>query len=401
MALEPVHPRLKLMPYISLVGAGILIFTGLFSLAPSLPALRQHFIALPNIDVLVQIVGAGAAFTFAIGCLLSGRIIERAGYRPIYIGSLLTMGVFGPAAALIENIYFIIVTRAIVGFAVAGVVNSVLVAINRLLDEQGEARALGLQGTIGSVAAILIFPFMGFLTSLDWRLAFSAHLIAFMFLPLALMLPVTSSEKDAQAEPGNFASAARNVGALVGGAAVFSGMVIFALAMFGPLLVLSLGITDPQLQSLPPTATVIGSAVGSWLTISLRTRFTLRRLLALTLFVEFMGLGVIALSTSFPGVIAGTLLGGLGTGLVAPILYGCVIKASTGNPATGLGLVNALIYGAMILFPLVAMPLAQLIGSSRLMLMLLAGCGLMLMIPFLLPSSSKRPSGPAVTKADP
>ncbi|MEJ7933933.1 MFS transporter [Sphingobium sp. AN558] len=383
MAAAPVRAPLKLAPYISLVGAGVLIFTGLFSLAPSLPALRQHFIALPNIDVLVQIVGAGAAFTFAIGCLLSGRLIERAGYRSIYVGSLLTMGVAGTSAALIDNIYLIILTRAIVGFAVAGIVNSVLVAINRLLNEQAEARALGLQGAIGSVMAIGLFPIMGFLTSVDWRLAFSAHLIAFLFLPLALMLPVAASGEE-HGEPGDFASAVRNVGALVGASAVFSGIVIFALAMFGPLFVLSLGVTDPQMQSLPPTATVIGSALGSWLTIPLRARFTLSRLLALTLFVEFMGLAVIALSFSFPGVIAGTLLGGLGTGLVAPILYACVIKASTGNPASGLGLMNALIYGAMILFPLVAMPLAQLVGSPRLMLMTLVGCGLLLMILLLL-----------------
>lgn len=65
---------------------------------------------------------------------------------------------------------------------------------------------------------------------------------------------------------------------------------------------------------------------------------------------------------------------------MAPILYARAIKASTGNPASGLGLVNAFIYGAMILFPLVAMPLAQLVGSPRLMLMTLIGCGLLLMI---------------------
>lgn len=392
--MAPDSSPLKFAPYMSLVGAGILIFAGLFSLAPSLPALRQHFISLPNIDVLVQIVGAAAAFTFAIGCLLSGRIIERAGYRPIYIGSLLTMGVFGPAGALIDNISVIILTRAIVGFAVAGIVTSVLVAINRLLSEQAEARALGLQGAIGSVAAIAIFPVMGFLTSIDWRLAFSAHLISFLFLPMALMLPLASSHKNGQAKRGNFASAVRNVGVLVGAAAVFSGMVIFALAMFSPLLVVSIGVTDHQLQSLPPTAMVIGTAVGSWLTIPLRARFTLPRLVALTLFVESIGLAVIALSSSFPGVISGTLLGGLGTGLVAPIIYACVIKASTGNPASGLGLANALIYGAMILFPLVAMPLAQLVGSPRLMLMTLVGCGLLLTILFLLPAlrTGLRPS---------
>jgi MFS family permease len=364
-----------------------LIFTGLFSLAPSLPVIRERFQALPNIDVLTQMVGATSAFTFALGCLLVSRVIDRWGYRSVYIGSLLMMGVVGVLAALIDNLYGIILTRAIVGFAVAGIVNSVLVAINRLLNEQGQARALGLQGTIGSFGAIGIFPIIGFMTGIDWRLAFAAHLIAFMFIPLALMLPAPAAvvgETPGEHARGALAAALKNVGAMIGAAAVFGGMVIFALAMFAPLFIVSMGVTDPQLLSVPPTATVMGAAIGSWLTIPLRSRASLPGLIALTLIVESIGLTILALSGSLWGVAAGAIIGGAGTGLLAPFLYSSVVKASPGNPGSGLGLVNALLYGAMILFPLVAMPFAQLVGGPRPMLMTLVGCGLLLTILFLL-----------------
>jgi MFS family permease len=297
------------------------------------------------------------------------------------------MGVVGVLAALIDNLYGIILTRAIVGFAVAGIVNSVLVAINRLLNEQGQARALGLQGTIGSFGAIGIFPIIGFMTGIDWRLAFAAHLIAFMFIPLALMLPAPAAvvgETPGEHARGALAAALKNVGAMIGAAAVFGGMVIFALAMFAPLFIVSMGVTDPQLLSVPPTATVMGAAIGSWLTIPLRSRASLPGLIALTLIVESIGLTILALSGSLWGVAAGAIIGGAGTGLLAPFLYSSVVKASPGNPGSGLGLVNALLYGAMILFPLVAMPFAQLVGGPRPMLMTLVGCGLLLTILFLL-----------------
>jgi MFS family permease len=388
MAATPAGSTLKFAPYFSLIGAGLLIFTGLFSLAPSLPVIREYFQTLPNVDVLTQMVGATSAFTFAVGCLLVSRVIDRWGYRAVYICSLLLMGVVGVLAALIDNLYGIILTRALVGFAVAGIVNSVLVGINRLLNEQGQARALGLQGAIGSFAAIGIFPIIGFLTGIDWRLAFAAHLIAFLFIPLALMLPATAAVAETPGEHArhDLAAAFKNVGAMIGAAAVFGGMVIFGLAMFAPLFVVSMGVTDPQLLSVPPTATVVGAAIGSWLTIPLRSRASLPRLIALTLIVESIGLTILAFSGSLWGVAAGTIIGGAGTGLLAPFLYSSVSKVSPGNPASALGLVNALLYGAMILFPLVAMPFAHLVGGPRPMLMTLVGCGLLLTILFLLPA---------------
>ncbi|WP_176599212.1 MULTISPECIES: MFS transporter [Sphingobium] len=378
------------LAYLSLPGAGILIFLGLFSLAPALPGVRQHFQAVANADVLTQVVGAAAAFTFALGCLFSSRAIDRLGYRSVYLISLLLLGVVGPTAALLDDLYAIILTRGVVGLGCAGIVNASLVGINRLLSGKGQTRALGLQGLIGSCAAIGLFPAIGALSGISWRLAFAGHLIAILFIPLVLMLPPSRPASENAEDKVVLRAALKYVGPLTGSAAIFGGMVVFTIAMFAPLFLVQLGVTNAQLLSIPPTATVVGSAIGSWLFVPLSNRLRSSYAFALTLVVEGAGLVGIALSHSVWGVGASSLLAGIGSGLLAPLLYSSAIKASPGSPASALGLVNALLYGAMILFPLVAIPFAQLVGGQRPMLIALVTCGQLLAVLFVLSHRARR-----------
>src|SRR6202789_3442157 len=206
---------------IALLGSNVLVFLGLFSLAPLLPALKAHFGDTGNVDLLTQLVGATAGSAFALGSLFVGRLITRFGYRGVYIASLFAFAAAGAVAPIFGNLYAIIATRVIVGFASAGIVNAALVAIGRLLP--APARTLGLQVTIGSVVGIVGFPLVGQLARLDWRLGFETHLFALLFVPLALTLPIVG-QTDIQRESS---VRGRGVGALVLSTAIFVGMVIF------------------------------------------------------------------------------------------------------------------------------------------------------------------------------
>lgn len=380
---QPSLPKLNILAYLSLPGSGVLIFLGLFAIAPMLPAVRAHFETSANVDILVQTIGAMSPLTFAIGSLFSSSVIDRFGFRTVYLVSVLVLGIAGSSAGLMDNLYAIICTRALVGFAAAGIVNGSLVAIGRLLAESAQTRTMALQTLVGSCVAIVLFPVVGTLAGISWRLAFAIHLIAILFVPLVLMLPASVRAAPGAQPKGNLRRAAADLGALVSITAIFSGMVIFAISMFAPMFLVSLGVTSPQLLSIPPTATVIGSATGAWLSVPLLARLSNFQALSYMLILEGLGLATIALSQSWWGVSIGALLAGTGAGALTLTLYAVAIRASgAGSPAAALGLVNALVYGAMILFPLVAMPFAQLVGGPRPMLGTVVLCSLILATSF-------------------
>ncbi len=365
--------------YIPLAGSNIIVFIGLFSLSPILPSLNKDFAGLAHVDVLVQYVGAAASFSFAVACLFCGWAIARWGYRSVYIGSLLLFGLAGSSAWLSDSLYEIILTRVIVGIACAGVVNCALVAVNSLLDDHGKARVLGLQSVVGNISAITLLPLIGELTSTGWRAGFLVHSVSLLFIPLVMRLPKASGPAPAD-HSGSLGVlvAASLMGPLICLTAVFVGMAMFAISMFPPILLFKMGFSDARLLSIPPTAAVLGGVVGAFLVMQIGNRLNGAIIFSLVLLAMSTGLLVISLNHTVVGVSVGTFIAGSGSGAFAPILYAAAIKASALNPAPALGLVNTLLFGSMLLFPAVAMPLSEALGGAPPMLMAFVLGGLVL-----------------------
>ena len=318
-----------------------------------------------------------------------GQIIRRIGYRRLYLFSLIGFAIAGPAAALAPDIYTIIATRVVVGLACAGISNATLVAVGLLLPPTAQARILGLQGVLGATVAILGFPVIGQLAGLDWRLPFLLHGLALLFIPLVLALPRAARPAEGQTEAT--LPPARGAGALVVTAAVFAGMVAFIGTISGPLFLIGTGVTDPTLLSLPPTAAAVGSTLGAALYVFIRPRLGLTGCFAFTFAAMALGLAVSGLTGTVWGVTAGAFLSIFGGGAFSPTLYSAAIAASPENPGPTLGLLNALLYGSMILFPLAASPLAMMVGGPRVVILIYAAAAAVLGGMFLL-RATRRPS---------
>jgi MFS family permease len=377
-AAVPVDAKLSPAGLVALLGSQTFLFTGLFSLAPALPTIRAHFAADPNADLLIQIVGTTGGFAFAIGSLTIGRLIARIGYRRIYLISLLAFAAAAIAGVLAPNLLVLVLTRAVVGVATAGILNAALVGVARLLSPAAQARALGLQVLIGSVVSTLGFGAVGQLAGIDWRLPFAPHLVALLFVPLVLTLPGLSEESKSAPRP-----AARGVEPMILLTAAFSGVALFGSVIFGPLYLSALGVTNTGLLSIPPMAATVGSLVGSVLYISLRPRVGPAEAFAFGLAFVGAGLMTIALSGSVWGVAAGTLITLLGCSTVSPNLNSAAILASPENSGPALGLVNALNFGAMILGPFIMSPLIKATGGPRVALLSFAAFAGMLAVLFI------------------
>jgi predicted MFS family arabinose efflux permease len=348
---------LPILGHTALLLMNIFIFMGLFSLGPTLPFVRAAFSKTAHVDLAVQLVGSAAGFAFAVTALLINRLFVYVEYRRIFVFALAAFGIFGAGGALVQNLPIIILSRIGVGAAAACIVTASLVAVGDMSSARARAKLLGMQQVIGCTAAIGLYPLMGLASQYDWRLPFFFHLSAVLVIPLVLTLP--SSRATPHSTSGLPPASISKLGPFFLVTIVLVGMVVFISSIFGSLYLSRLGETKALMLALPSTATSIGAIGGAGSFIWLHSRLGIERTFAICLGTMAVGLVVVGFSTSAVSVAAGTLFIGLGTGAFPANLNAAAIRAAPLNPSRTLGIVNGLLYGSMILFPLVAAPFSQ------------------------------------------
>ena len=278
------------------------------------------------------------------------------------------------------------------GLASAGAFNAALVAIGELLPPERQSRALGVLSLVGSVCAIAGFPLIGQIAAIDYRLSLAVGIIALIYIPFVMTLP---DKREAVA--GEALPPAGRMAWLIMVCAVIAGMVAFIGTMFGPLFLTELGVTDPGLLSIPPTTASIGSTIGAVVFVALNARFGVRGVFVFSMAAMALGLLVVGTASGVWGVAAGTFVCIMGCGAFSPGINAAAIEASSQNPGPVLGLCNALYFGSMILFPLIAVPMAERVGGSKVVVLAYACVGLLMAFAFLVRRmSSPRAEGLAI-----
>jgi MFS family permease len=375
---------------VALICANTLLFVGIFSLGPALPKIEAAFASDPGASHEIQIVGSIAGLTFAVTSLVVGRSVERYGYRRILIWSLLLFSVVGMLGAVFTSMPALIVTRAVVGFASALIVNASLIGIGRISSTSRRARILGVQGLLTSCAAVVLFPLSGVLSGIDWRLPLLLSLVGLIVIPMARTLPQVTTLQTGVETPAKLG----RIGFALPFAIILVGSSLFIGTAFGSLYLAKLGIRSAVLLSFPSTCHAIGTVIGSCAYIVLNSRYRINGIFIVALGAVAAGLTLAGSSTGVLMYTVGSLCVGFGVGIFIPNLNAAAIAASPSNPSRTLGVVNGLFFGSVIVFPLVVAPLANTnIGPGE----VIHGFGLMALIAiFMFILRSKKSSSRAV-----
>ncbi len=178
--------RTRLRNATVLVGSSISVLP-VAALAPALPAMALAFQDTPNAELLVRLTLTMPALLIAVGGPVAGLLLDRWGRRPVIILSMIAFGLAGTSGFLLNSLAAILVSRAVVGLAAAGLISgfSTLVAdyypgrrLNRFMGYQGAA--IG----VGGMAGVLMG---GFLADIGWQFPFLTHLYAFVILPAVVL----------------------------------------------------------------------------------------------------------------------------------------------------------------------------------------------------------------------
>ena len=132
-------------------------------ISPALPGMAEAFADVPNASFLVRLALTLPALFVAIGALFAGFLLDRWGRKPVLIVSLILYGLAGTAGFFLNSLPVILVSRALLGFAVAGTMSSFTTLILDYFRDRELNRFLGLQGAFMGLGGILFLLAAGYL----------------------------------------------------------------------------------------------------------------------------------------------------------------------------------------------------------------------------------------------
>jgi MFS family permease len=352
---------------------------GFFGPSPVLPSIEAAYSSDPNAGLLSRLIVSALGVVVAITSPVVGAVADRVGARRVLVAALLLYALAGCAPFFLDNLYAIVATRIVFGLSVAAfgaVVMTMLVA-----NSSGAMRNrwLGYMTTVGTVTGIFLYPLVGHIGEISWRLPFLTYAIGIPFL----LLSIIGFPRDAPHVPATQTKTApsRSLRCSLGtpfGYVVFAllvGAALMSPSMFAPFRIREIGITDSSVMGnlmIPFAAASVVSAFSyGWL----RSRLSIEMTFVLGFTAMAIGTAALAASDTVGGFIVGQVLAGLGLGVNSPNLF--AVGATVGDDAyraRTIGFTKSGIYGGPIIGQLILEPVLKQTSFSFAFAVISFGC---------------------------
>jgi MFS family permease len=338
------------------------------TIAPSLPAMKQHFSAVPNADYWVRLVLTVPALFIAMGALFVGATIDRLGRKPLLLAALVVYGLAGSSGLWLNEIGFILFGRALLGFSVAGVMVTATALIADYYTGKARGQFLGIQAAFMALGGVVFLSLGGFLADLSWRMPFFIYLIALILVPcVTLLLPEpnrTSKAAGANVTDEPTSLATRFV-VLTYAIALISQIVFYLIPVQLPFYLQKLVQASGSQSGLAIALATGCSAVSSILYQRVKARLSFISIYGIAFLNMGLGYELISIGTGYGVILPGLAIAGLGLGLLMPNMNFCLASISP-SAARGrvLGGLTTSFFLWQFLSPLVSQPLTQFAGLA-------------------------------------
>ncbi|MFN2107200.1 MAG: MFS transporter [Candidatus Promineifilaceae bacterium] len=324
-------------------------------IAPALPGMAEAFASLPNADFWVRQTLTMPALFMAMGALFAGQLLDRVGRRPVLIVSLILMGLSGTAGFFLNSLTAIMVSRAILGIAVAGITSGFTTLILDSFKGDELNKFLGYQAAAVGFASMLFLFAVGFLAELGWRPPFLIHLFPFIVLPGVIFF-IDEPERDAAGPATGVEKVPfpwRRLAPVY--VTTFTGMAIFFI--FPAQLPFYLSNEGPSQIGTALALQTVSSVFVALLYQRIKARHSYFAIFGVVFLTLSLNHFIVSLSTTFLVIIAGLIIGGIAPGLFPPNINGwlnSIAPAELRGRAVGL-LTSSLLLGQFA-SPLIAQP---------------------------------------------
>src|ERR1043166_3118514 len=139
------------------------------TISPALPQMAIAFSGVKNAAFLVKLVLTVPALMIALVSPITGRLIDRHGRLKILRFALFLYAVAGVGGFFLNNLYPILISRAVLGVAVGMSMPIVITLIADYFDGAERQKFVGIQIAFMSVGGIVFISLEGILADLGWR----------------------------------------------------------------------------------------------------------------------------------------------------------------------------------------------------------------------------------------
>ena len=161
--------------------------------------MARAFHETANADFLVKLSLTIPALLIAIFAPLIGFILDRFGRKTILIFSLILFGISGTSGFFLNSLNSILLSRAILGISVAGILVGFTTLIADYFSGAKLHQFMGYQGAFIGLGGVVFLLISGYLADVGWRYPFLIHLFAFLIL-LGVIFTIEEPKKKSQTE---------------------------------------------------------------------------------------------------------------------------------------------------------------------------------------------------------
>ena len=337
------------------------------TIAPSLPAMQTHFTDVANSEFWVRLVLTIPALFIVIGSPIAGQLVDKIGRKPLLLGSAILYGFGGSSGFVLNSIFAILIGRAFLGLAVAGV----MVGATTLIADyyQGDIRAsfMGLQAAFMGLGGVLFLSVGGFIADLNWRFPFLIYLFSWLLIPGVLFTLHEPSKHKANLEDTATTSAKLPIKLLVliYASVMLQQIVFYLIPVQLPFYLQQLTGVGASQTGIAIAFSILFSAFASMNYGKFKKRLSFIKILAIAFGLIGLGYVGIGLVNTYWLIMLVLIPTGIGLGLMMPNLnVWTTNEVPDSLRGRALGGLTTFMFLGQFLSPIVSQPIKQNLGMT-------------------------------------